>query len=256
MEKILNCDGLIGEKITRMNFGIKLIQKDGMLPFGTDALLLSAFARTRGRGKAADFGTGSGIVALICAINNTRFTHIDAVERSSELSELSSRNVELNQLGNIISCIECDIREYRGRMLDCVMTNPPYMRAGSGIENKHMLNNDARREHYGTIDDFVKAASRSLAVGGKFFAVYRPERLPELLFSLKTYGIEPKILIPVSHTEGKAPSLILVEGVRGAGCDMKYTKILILSDKNGKRSSDAEYIYENCLLPQEFFSGR
>lgn len=243
------------ENITEVNFGIRLIQRAGMLTFGTDAFLLSAFARSRGNGFAADFGTGSGIIALLASSGDSPFTHIDAIEQSSELCELASRNSELNGV-KTVTCINIDVRDYKGRSLDCIMTNPPYMRSGSGIENADTLNNDARREHHGTIEDFAVSASKALKVGGRFLVVYRPDRLPDLIFAMKQSGIEPKILIPVYHMAGRAPSLILCEGVRGGGCDMKFTRDLILNTKDGKRTDDAAYIYEKCLLPHDLLTGK
>lgn len=55
-----------GESVTDINFGLKMIQRDGGFVFGTDALLLAAFIKSFPRKRAVDLGCGSGAISLLC----------------------------------------------------------------------------------------------------------------------------------------------------------------------------------------------
>ena len=61
-----------------------------------------------------------------------------------------------------------------------------------------------------------------------FFTVYRPDRLSRLLTALSAAGLEPKRLRPVAADVLRAPSLVLVESVKGAAEGMVYEKNLVI----------------------------
>lgn len=238
------------ERIDVVNDDIKLIQKKNGLTFGTDALLLAAFVRTQRGATALDFGAGTGIISFLCAVRN-KFKKIVAIEAQSDFAEMIERNIEQNELCDKVSAICCDVRELSfdklGFEADAIFTNPPYMRAGSGKVNQHDIKTIARHEILGDINDFCTAASENLKHGGKFYAVYRPERMTELFYAMKDAKIEPKRLCTVCPDSESAPSLILVEGKKGASAEIKIEKpLLMYKDKtHTEYTEDFAYIYEH-----------
>ena len=74
----------------------------------------------------------------------------------------------------------------------------------------------------------ARAAAYLLGTGGAFFTVYRPDRLSRLLTALSAAGLEPKRLRPVAADVLRAPSLVLVESVKGAAEGMVYEKNLVI----------------------------
>lgn len=106
--------------------------------------------------------------------------------------------------------------------------NPPYLRADCGKRNADFVKYAAFHEHFGSIDDFARAAAYLLGTGGAFFTVYRPDRLSRLLTALSAAGLEPKRLRPVAADVLRAPSLVLVESVKGAAEGMVYEKNLVI----------------------------
>ena len=97
--------------------------------------------------------------------------------------------------------------------MDYAVSNPPYFRAGSGASAPEPSRQSAREESNCTIADVCTAAARVLRWGGSFAVVYRPERLVDLLVSLRAHGMEPKRLRFVQTKD--VPSLVLVESRRG-----------------------------------------
>lgn len=243
-------DLLDDERIDRVNENIMLIQKKNGLTFGTDALLLAAFVRRAPLGIALDFGAGTGIVSFLCAARH-KCKKIFAIEAQEEFYNVISRNIELNQFSDRVTAIHKDVRALGFNDLaleaDLIFSNPPYMRAGSGMTNVHNCKTIARHEILGTIDDFCSAASKNLKFGGLFYVVYRPERMTELFYAMRAAKIEPKRLCLVSPDLDASPSLILVEGKKGASPEIKIEKPLIMyRDKAHTEYTDAfSYIYKN-----------
>ena len=95
--------------------------------------------------------------------------------------------------------------------------------------------------------DFCLAAAKNLKHGGLFYAVYRPERMTELFYAMRAAKIEPKRLCTVHPDTNSTPSLILVEGKKGAAPEIKITKPLFMySDSSHKQyTEDFAYIYDN-----------
>ena len=64
------------------------------------------------------------------------------------------------------------------------------------------------------LEELCAAAARLVRNGGRFALCHRPERLTDVVCTLRASGLEPKRLKLVSHGPGHPPALLLVEGVR------------------------------------------
>ena len=242
------------ERLDEVNDKIKLIQDTDGLTFGTDALLLAGYIRGKFK-DALEIGGGTGIISMLVATRG-KAEHIDCVEVQSDFYELIRRNLELNALEDRITAVHSDIRELKARKeYSLIFTNPPYMRADSGRANISTKKNIARHEVAGTISELIKSAGRLLKYGGSFYAVYRPDRLIDLLLAMREGGIEPKRITAVHADAESAPSMVLVEGKRGGNPGLNYTKPLILHESAEHRGygCDGSYIMENGLFPECFY---
>ncbi len=229
-----------GEELSVVNDNIKLIQRKTGLKYGTDALLLASFLPKCKKGtKAAELGSGTGIISLL-ALSRQKCENVTAFEIQEEYAKITERNAELNGVTDSLSAICCDIRnipsEFFGTF-DTVFSNPPYMAAEAGLNNDKEEKNIARREICGSIYDFAAAAKRLLRYGGGFYVVYRPDRMATLFDAMIKNGIEPKRLVPIAEYVGASPSLILVYGRFGGGHELSFDKTLYLRDKK----CDTEY---------------
>ena len=238
------------ERLDVVNENITLIQKKNGLTFGTDALLLAAFARGGKQQSAVDLGAGTGIVSFLTAARG-KFAKVYAVEAQPDFCDLIGRNIAANRMEERVFCVARDLRRLTaadlGGECDAVLTNPPYMRAGSGMTNAHSAKAIARHEILGDIGDFCAAAGRCLKYGGIFYAVYRPERTAELFRAMQAADIEPKRLLAVCPDAESAPSLILVEGKKGAAPGMIFEKPLFLyaDAAHTVYTDETQFIYDN-----------
>ncbi len=242
-----------GERLDAVNQNITLISKKDGLTFGTDAYLLASFIRPSRSAKAAELGSGTGIISLLLA-SEQRLSHITAIEIQSEFANITKRNVELNGLSDKIDVIEGDIRDisrlYPSGELDVVFTNPPYMRVDSGKRNASDAKFIARHEVAGNIGDFCRAADRLLRHGGRFYCVWRPDRLAELFAAMNENHLSPKVMTLVHADSDSEPSMALILATKYGAPAMRVTAPLLLHDDppnpNGTRelSKKASRIYD------------
>lgn len=230
------------EILTAVNDGLVIAEKRDGLRFGTDALLLAAFIRRQKNRRAAELGSGTGIISLLCA-KREKFAHICAYEIQQAYASLTARNAERNRLADRVEAVCADVRGERGEY-DAVFSNPPYMKAGAGDESDDAGRQAARHTENGDIDDFCAAAARMLRFGGLFYVVYRPDRLVDLLCALRAHTLEPKRMRFVMADEDHAPSLVLIEAKKGASPSLVLPRPFYLK-RNGEESAEMRAVLES-----------
>lgn len=227
-----------GERLDYINENLSLIQKIGGLTFGTDAYLLSAFAKAAPTGTFADLGSGTGVASLLCLARN-KCKSAYTVEIQEEFCDLIRRNAELNGMAERTHVLHKDVRDLSqadiGGTVTAVLSNPPYMPAGAGITGADNRMETARRELNGTIADFCLAAARILTTGGAFYTVFRPDRLPELTTALRNARLEPKRMITVYPDTESRPCLVLVESRKDASPSLIQSPPLIIYKSRTER---------------------
>ena len=241
------------ERCDLVNDNLKLIQETDGLTFGTDALLLAAYVSGKYK-SGCEFGSGSGIISMLL-LNREKLSSAVALEVQPEYAELTRRNAQLNNLTEILETVCTDVRDYHPQSdFDIIYSNPPYMKTTSGKENKVEKKNIARHEVCGDINDFCATAKRMLKFGGNFVAVYRTDRLIDLIHAMRENKIEPKFLTMVHADTTSEPSMALVEGRAGGKGGLTVTRPLIIyTDKShAEYGNDMKYIMENGSFPSDF----
>ena len=76
--------------------------------------------------------------------------------------------------------------------------------------------------------------------------VHKPERLTDVLCTLRSAAIEPKRLRFVCKTAADAPSLFLLESRRGGKPGLTVEAPLILQTESGAPSAEMDAIYFRC----------
>lgn len=225
--------------------GPKLSMPGGSFKISTDSVLLFGFVSDKKPVRAIDLGCGGGILHVLMS---NKFTNakIFGIEIQEEQAALARENLAANLL-DPSGIVTGDLRRHRSLFaageFDLVVSNPPYFPVGSGAGSPLDSRGAARDERFCTIPDLCQAAKYLLKWGGCFAAVHRPERLSELLCAMSANGIEPKRLRMVQYNAKSAPSLVLVEGKRGAKPSLVIEKPLILTNADGTDSEEIKQIY-------------
>ena len=216
-------------------------------------MLLSAYISGKYE-RGCELGAGSGIISLLL-LTREKLSHAVCLEIQEEYAALTERNARENGLADRLLAVSTDIREYKSECeFDIVYTNPPYMKATSGRMCANDKKSIARHELAGTIEDFCSSAARLLKYGGAFAAVYRPDRMCDLLAAMRAARLEPKRMTFVHADTESEPSMLLVLGKSGAKSSMTLTRPLIIyKDKaHTEYSDDMNYIMENGSFPSYY----
>ncbi len=237
----------MAERIDEIGFdGLKLIQDTEMFCYGVDAVLLAAFASRRHHESIVDLGTNNGVIPLMMSSmgNAPRIVGIEVQERACRLAE---RSVELNGLSGRIKIVNSDIMALDGLFsagsFSCVVTNPPYMASGRGIENAKNLLTAARHETTASLSDFIEKAAWLLADRGYFYMIHRPSRIVDISVLCRQNRLEPKFLQLISPRKGEKPNLMLIECRKNAGRELKLLEPLWVYADNGGYSDEILRIY-------------
>ena len=73
--------------------------------------------------------------------------------------------------------------------------------------------------------------------------VHKPQRLADIIYEMRLAGIEPKVLKAVHPHISSDPSMILIEGRKGAGAEMMIEPPLIIYGEDGKYTEEMYTIY-------------
>ena len=213
--------------------------------FGTDAILLADFSNPKKKETLCDLGTGCGIIPLLWSKKETG--DITAVDIQPDACGQLRRSLALNGLEDRVNVVNADLRALKGVLsfgsYDLVTMNPSYKPVGTGIESESEADKIARHETMCTVDDAVKAAASLLRFGGRFCMCHRPERLCDIICSMRENKLEVKRLRFVCQHEGKAPWLVLVEGKRGAKSHVTVEKNLIMQNDDNTDSEEIQRIF-------------
>lgn len=229
-----------------LSCGMRILQSDELFRLGTDSILLANFA-TPVRGKnIADLGAGaSALGVLLCAANEQ--CEVTGIELQEKACEISMRNIEINNLHDRLHIMQGDLQEIRtllpANRFDAVISNPPYFPVGSGAQAADPAFAIARTECCCTLDALCSAAAWLLRYGGSFYLVHRPERLAELIYSLKSHRLEPKRLRFVRHHSTAPVSLVLLESRLGGKSGLQIENDLLLFEQNGEQTREYREIY-------------
>ena len=235
-----------GECLDGLQNGLFIIQKKDGFKFGIDAVLLADFAKDARSRNTLDMCSGTGIVALLLSAK-TDTRNICALEIQPDMAEMAQRSVLYNGLSDRVHIKAGDIREaeniYGRGAFDKITCNPPYMKCGDGLQSESGAKSVSRHELLCTLDDAVSAASRLLIPKGRFFLVHRPARLADIICAMRTYNIEPKRVRFVHPSYAKAPKLVLAEGIKDGGRELKILPPLYVYNSDGTYSEEINKIY-------------
>ena len=236
------------ERIDDLEYkGLKIIQNKKGFCFGIDSILLSDFAKNIKKGtRVLDLGTGTGIIAtLLCG--KTELSEIIGIEIQEEVYEMAKRSIRLNHLENKFKMIQDNIvnlnKYFEKNTFDVIVTNPPYKKLATGVQNQDTKKLISRHEIEANIEDFIKISRDMLKDKGEFYIVYRPERLVDLLSIMRKYKIEPKKIRFVYSNVHAVSKLVLVQGVKNARPFLKLEENLYIYDEKGNYTDEILKIY-------------
>ena len=182
-----------------------------------------------------DLGCGNGALTKSLAGRGHQAEGLDA---SGELLETARRSYPE------LRFIQGDLRDaLPAGGFDLAVCNPPYYPVRSGAVSEDGSRRSARSEVNCTLPEVCRAAGRLVRWGGRFCLVHKPERLADLLVSLRENGLEAKRLRFACRRAEDAPSLLLLEARRGGKPGLTVERPFVLETPDGHPTPELDRAY-------------
>ncbi|GEP22625.1 tRNA1(Val) (adenine(37)-N6)-methyltransferase [Lentilactobacillus diolivorans] len=228
MQVKLNSDERIDQLYSK---NISIIQSSHVFSFSLDAVLLADFVRINGHKtrQVVDLCAGNGAIGLF--LSEKTAAHITMIEIQPKLADMATRSIKLNDLGSQISVVNDDLKNATAYLkkdsVDIVACNPPYfVNYETSVKNPNQYVAIARHEIKTNLNEIVKVSADLLKMNAKLFMVYRPDRLTDLMVSLRKNRLEPKKLRFVRPRIGMEANMVLIEAIK----DGKPDGLKVLAD--------------------------
>lgn len=228
--------------------GLCMRWSEAQFRLSTDSMLLADFCQLAPQSAVCDLGCGCGSLSLLLC-GKYPLLRVTGVELQPQAAALAEENAAQDGLDGRFSVIRGDLREHRTLLahgsFDAVVSNPPYYPVGSGKCAASPALAAARTELTCSLGELCTCAAWLLKSGGRFFLVHKPERLADLMVSLRENRLEPKRLRLVRHRVGGPVSLVLLEARLDGKPGLVFEPDLALFDENGAESEDHKRIYHH-----------
>ena len=226
---------------------IKIYQNTQMFSFSLDSVLLANFVNINKKiCNILDIGTGNAPIPLI--LSQKTDANIVGVEIQEDVYALAIKSIKYNNLNSQITIINDDInnkyKEWNSESFDIITCNPPFFKVTENVKfNESVYKRYARHEITLNIDQIFQIAKKLLKNNGSINIVHRPDRLVEILITMKKNNIEPKRLKFIYPRINENANMVLIEGVKMGKSGVKIESPLIVHDKDGNYTEDVKYFF-------------
>ena len=225
-----------------------IMQDTDMFNFSLDSVLLPNFVTINASTKMImDIGCGNAPIPLILSTKTK--ANIIGVEVQPEVYDLAKQSVEINNLGQQISILNRDINELYQELesdsIDVITCNPPFFKVNDESRlNKSDYKTIARHEVRLNLDDIFRIAKKLLKNNGHIAMVHRPERLIEIIDTMRKYNIEPKRIQFVYPKIDKDANILLIEGTKNGNRGIKIEAPIYAHDENNQYTEQVKKYFE------------
>ena len=238
-------------EVTNYLLGYKdkyIVQNTQMFNFSLDSVLLPNFVTLNKNIKnILDIGCGNAPIPLILSTKTSAL--ITGVEIQKDVYDLAVKSVKINNLENQINIINADINElynkFETESFDVITCNPPFFKVSEQSNlNKSDYKTIARHEVKLNLDDIFKISKKLLKNNGYVAIVHRPERLLDILESMKKYNIEPKKIQFIYPKTNMESNILLVEGKKNGNKGLKILPPIYTHLENGEYTEQIKKYFE------------
>lgn len=238
-------------EVTNYLLGYKdkyIVQNTQMFNFSLDSVLLPNFVTLNKNIKnILDIGCGNAPIPLILSTKTSAL--ITGVEIQKDVYDLAVKSVKINNLENQINIINADINElynkFETESFDVITCNPPFFKVSEQSNlNKSDYKTIARHEVKLNLDDIFKISKKLLKNNGYIAIVHRPERLLDILESMKKYNIEPKKIQFIYPKTNMESNILLVEGKKNGNKGLKILPPIYTHLENGEYTEQIKKYFE------------
>lgn len=225
-----------------------IVQNTQMFNFSLDSVLLPHFVTiNKNVNKILDIGCGNAPIPLILSTKTK--AKIIGVEIQKEVYDLAKKSVSINKLEDQIDIINADINDiynqFETESFDVITCNPPFFKINKQSNlNKSDYKTIARHEVKLNLDDIFKIGKKLLKNNGYIAIVHRPERLLDIITTMRKYNIEPKRIQFIYPKTNMDANILLVEGTKNGKESIKILPPIYIHLDNGEYTDQIKKYFE------------
>jgi tRNA1Val (adenine37-N6)-methyltransferase len=213
----------------------EIVQSRSAMRVGTDAVLLAAWVKFNSCKHVLDVGTGTGVIALICA-QRCSTALIEAIEIDQGSAEDARVNFEQSPWSERLKIHLGDfLKIATSEKFDLIISNPPYfthsLRAADPIRNA------ARHDDYLPSDAFMRHSKGLLKPNGRIALIFPNSEIERWVLDAAAVGLKPVRICHVFTLAHKDAARVMIEFCFNASDEPEMDSILI--QKSPGEPSDA-----------------
>ena len=186
-----------------------IVQSRSAMRVGTDAVLLAAWARMDKPTHILDVGTGTGLIALICA-QRCPFALVDAVEIDSGSAEDARENFLRSPWSDRLKIHLGDfLKITTSEKFDLIISNPPYFT--HSLRAADPSRNAARHDDFLPSDAFMKHARTMLKKDGVVALIFPKSELERWVVDAASVSLAPARICDVYTSAHGEAARVMVE---------------------------------------------
>lgn len=236
-DDLLSRDHLLGARVV-------LVQPRRGYRAAIDPVLLAAAVTVPPGRTVLDVGSGAGAAAL-CLAARVPCVRITGLDADPALVRLATGNAAASGLGERVRFVAAAATPASLRWLDGpfhqVITNPPYLRAGTGRLPADRGKAAATVEGAVGLDGWIDFCVTALAARGTLTMIYRADRLDAVLAALSG-RVGGLCVLPLWPGGGKPAKRVIVSGRRGSAAPLRLLPGLTLHRSDGCYTAAAEAV--------------
>ena len=215
------------------------------MKIGTDGVLLGAWADVVDAGRILDVGTGTGLVAIMCA-QRSATARVHGIDIVADAVAEARHNMMRTTWCDRLSAEHADLRGYNPEeRYDHVVSNPPFFLTTLVSPNEAR----AMARHATTLsyEDLVSAAERLLTPGGRL-SVVLPTECASTFRRVAFERLWLSRITDIVTREGEAPKRTLMEFVLTDTPLMPRASELTIQARDGSYTDEYRHLTEDFYL--------
>ena len=215
------------------------------MKIGTDGVLLGAWADVTEARSILDVGTGTGLVAIMCAQRNVHAS-VHGIDIVEDAIVESRQNVARTPWHDRITMEHADLRDFHTQVrYDHIVTNPPFFL--TSLHSPDVARAVARHATSLSYEDIISAAERLLNVGGRL-TVILPADCAAVFRSVAFERLWLSRIVEIVTREGEAPKRTIMEFVLTDKPLMPRATSLTIQAADGSYTEDYRHLTKEFYL--------
>lgn len=215
------------------------------MKIGTDGVLLGAWADVADAHSILDIGTGTGLVAIMCAQRNA-VAQVHGIDIVEDAVTEARGNMARTAWSERLSAKHADVRMYNPDMrYDHIVSNPPFFL--TTLHSPDAVRAMARHADTLTYDDLVSAAERLLNPDGRL-SVVLPTDCAQQFRRVAFERVWLTRIMDVVTREGEAPKRTMMEFRLSDAPLMPRAAYLTIQAADGSYTEDYRRLTEQFYL--------